>query len=185
MGSLKVLLPWVDGKTVLEQIVAALQGASIQEILVVTGHETERVTAEAHRLGARAVHNPTFDDGQMRTSLQTGLAALPNAASGALVVLGDQPQIEPAVVSRVVSAFHVTGAPIVAPSFNHRRGHPYVLRRDLWAELATLEPDASPRRLFERHAAHVHYVEVDSNSILRDIDSRADYEAELARASHR
>ncbi len=74
MGEFKILLPWRD-RTVVEQIVATLVDAGLPDILVVTGHRAEDVTAKLSATRARAVLNPRFEQGEMLSSIQAGLSA--------------------------------------------------------------------------------------------------------------
>jgi molybdenum cofactor cytidylyltransferase len=63
-------------------------------IIVVTGHQRERVEAALAGLPVDFVHNPKFADG-LGTSLKTGVAAVPAQADGVIVCLGDRAQAPP------------------------------------------------------------------------------------------
>jgi len=62
-------------------------------VIVVTGHERERVEAALKGLPVQFVHNPDFAVG-LGGSVRTGIAAVPAAADGAIVCLGDMPQVD-------------------------------------------------------------------------------------------
>lgn len=183
MGQPKVLLPWVGERTILDQILWALKEAGIQQVVVVTGNHAEQVTAIAHRWGARAAFNPRYETTDMAESLKTGLSALTSPAAAALIVLGDQPRLQPSVVRRVVDVYASTGKMLAAPSYHMRRGHPILVDRALWPELLALPEDAAPRDVINAHGAEIAYVAVETDSVLRDVDTPEDYAAER-RAAH-
>jgi molybdenum cofactor cytidylyltransferase len=180
MGRPKVLLPWEDG-TILAHILRQLFLGRVREVIVVTGHEAQAVAQEAARLDVPVAHNADYARGEMLSSLQTGLRALPDHVSAALIVLGDQPRLQPQVVSALLSAYAEGKGTIIAPSFMRRRGHPLLVDRRYWPELLGLI-DGAPRDVINRHADAIHYVEVSTDSVLRDVDTPDDYEEERRRA---
>ncbi len=178
MGQPKVLLPWSDNKTILGHILEQLMLARVQHIVVVTGHRADEVKAQADCLGVSTVFNPDFAAGEMLSSLKVGLQALPPQVSGALMVLGDQPHIQPRVVTEVMTAYAEGAGHIVAPSYQMRRGHPILIDRRYWNEILALPPDGAPRDVLNRHSDQIAYVTVDTDSVLRDIDTPEDYRQE-------
>jgi len=62
------------------------------------------------------------------------------------------------------------------PSFQMRRGHPWLVARPLWPEILALKPPESTRDFLAGHAHEIHYVNVDTPSILADLDTPEDYE---------
>jgi len=179
MGRVKQTLPWGD-TTIIAEVVRRLQASGLSEIVVVTGAARAEVEAALAATGARLVFNPDYETGEMARSLQWGLKALPENCLAALAVLGDQPQIEPEVVQAVVQRWRETQAPVVAPFYQGRRGHPLLFDRALWAELMALPPQANPRQLVQA-AAQIESVEIEADSILRDLDTPEDYERERKR----
>ncbi|MCC7354284.1 MAG: NTP transferase domain-containing protein [Anaerolineae bacterium] len=97
----------------------------------------------------------------------------------ALLVLGDQPQLQPAVVQalcretlKVSQTFRV-----YIPTYEGRRGHPICLPRPFWEEVLALPWTASLRDFLRQHHADVVEVPVETPSILQDMDTREDYES--------
>jgi molybdenum cofactor cytidylyltransferase len=98
--------------------------------------------------------------------------------------MGDQPALEGRVVARVLAAYAEQPGVIVAPQYEGQRGHPILLDRQFWPELLALESGA-PRDVLRRHPEQITLVEVDNDSILRDIDTPDQYRMELRRAGLR
>src|SRR5690606_26984308 len=78
MGQAKVLLPWLNDKPILEHIIDQLHTARVDHIVVVTGHYADDVRRIADRLGVETVHNADYAQGEMLSSLQAGLRAMPD-----------------------------------------------------------------------------------------------------------
>lgn len=188
MGQPKMLLPW-GGGSVLEHVISVFARAGIEDILVVTGAAREQIEEAImkyeQRYPVRSVHNENYAHGEMLSSLQCGLRVLahplPSTAerltAAALVGLGDQPQIQERSVKLVCEAFMKTKSPLVVPSFQMRRGHPWLVAYPLWAELLDMHPPQSPRDFLSAHSVEIHYVNTDTPSILADLDTPEDYQA--------
>jgi molybdenum cofactor cytidylyltransferase len=182
MGEAKLLLPWANGKNILEHILEQLIRARLDEMIVVTGHYADEVKAIAKAMGASPVHNKAYKTGEMLSSLKTGLRAMPEHISAAFIVLGDQPRIQPKLLYRLLNAYAEGKGEIIAPSYQMRRGHPILISRNYWQEFLDLRGNQSPRDVFNAHASEIHYVEAENDGILRDVDTPQDYEDERFRA---
>lgn len=175
----KPLLPW-GASTVIETVVNTLLAAGVADVIVVTGHQRAAIEAAlaGHGHAVRCVHNPAYAGGEMLSSIQAGLAAADPASAGALLALADQPQMQLAVVQQVLRAFDDSGGQaLVIPSHATRRGHPILLPRRLWDEVLALPAGATLRTAIQRHAAAIRYVEVDTPSVLADLDTPEQYAA--------
>jgi nicotine blue oxidoreductase len=74
-------------------------------------------------------------------SLRAGLAALPDDATHAVVILADGPTLDPRAIVRLIE--HRREAEVVAASYDGTRSHPVVLARSAWDSI----PDAGGRAL--------------------------------------
>ena len=109
------------------------------------------------------MHNPDFAEG-LSTSLKAGLAAVPDDADGAIVCLGDMPQVDAPLIDKLIAAFDPErGALVVVPTIDGKRGNPVVWARRFFPELMALDGDVGARHLIGRYrrsggrsAAHRH-----------------------------
>lgn len=171
----KPLLPW-GSQTILEHVVTTLLAAGLTDVAVVTGHRRESIEAVLAGCPVRCVANPAYADGEMLSSIQVGLRALPSGCTGALLALADQPQMQVAVVRQVLAAFRDGDEQVVVvPSYQMRRGHPVLLPRWLWPEVLGLPAGGTLRSVLARHAAAIHYIVVDTPTILADLDTPEQY----------
>lgn len=175
MGRPKMTLPWGDS-TIIAQVAGVLQQAGLERIVAVTGGAREAVEAALAGLPVQTVFNPHYEQDQMVYSLQVGLAALPLDTPAALVALGDQPHIQVEVARQVLRQYEATGSLLVIPSYQMRRGHPWLIDRRLWPDVLALRPPQTLREVIQAHVDDIAYLEVDTDSILRDLDTPADYQ---------
>jgi len=117
-------------------VLDALGRSSVDGVLVVSG---------AHPLDVESVPCPDWERGP-GASLRCGLAALPEAAEAALVVLADGPELDPRAVDRVAESWRSDGGDVVAASYGGVRLHPVLLARAAFG----LVPDEGARALEAR-----------------------------------
>jgi molybdenum cofactor cytidylyltransferase len=173
MGEPKMLMPW--GKsTVLQTVVSTFQSAGVDEVLVVTGAMREQVETLVGR-SVQTVFNAGYVEGQMLSSIQAGLTEKQREARAVLIGLGDQPQVQTRIVQRILQIYQRTGASIVVPSFEKHRGHPWLVGREHWDEILGMRAPETMRDFLNRHASQIKYLEVDTASILADMDTPDDY----------
>jgi molybdenum cofactor cytidylyltransferase len=150
--------------------------AGVDDILVVTGGAHIQVEKALESYSVRKIHNQDFAAGEMLSSLQLGLNQLPEKTQAALIVLGDQPQVQEGSVRFVCQAYRETRSLLIVPSFHRKRGHPWLVARPLWNELLMLRPLQTPRDFLNQHADEIHYVNLDTPTILADLDTPEEYQ---------
>ena len=170
MGANK-LLEVLHDKPLVRHVTDAALSSIAHPIVVVTGHERERVEAALASLDIGFVHNPNFADG-LSTSLKAGIAALPADVSAAIVLLGDMPLITVEAIISVIAAFEASPHSLaVVPVYQGEWGNPVLLARQLFNEVATLQGDAGARKLLVGRIADVLEVPVASDAVLIDLDT--------------
>ena len=172
MGAPKARLPWGE-TTVLGQVVLNLWAGGVEEVIVVTtGHD--RWTPN-QGIQARIVLAPGGPIGTMTQSIQAGIRSLEPACRALLVLLADQPMIEPDVIRSVVNAHVHDGYDLVAASHRGRRGHPVLFGRRYFGELLSLLPNEAPRAVIDRYREDLRLVEFESDAVLADLDTPEAY----------
>lgn len=168
MGQQKMMMPWGE-TTVLGQVIETLKRANVDDIIVVTN---STVAETISNLKSPITLN---NSGEMLSSIQTGLQAQKPSAEAALICLGDQPQVQERCVRSVCETFKSSGANLVVPSYQMRRGHPWLVARPLWDEILHMREPETMRDFLNAHHADIHYIEMDTPSILQDLDTPEDY----------
>jgi molybdenum cofactor cytidylyltransferase len=177
MGEPKLLLPF-GKKTIIETVIDSVIKSGVDEILVVLGSSAEKIEKKIKDFPLRKTVNPDYKQG-MLSSVQWGFKVLSDEIQGVLVCLGDQPSISAVVIDKIIDAYKQTGKGIVVPTYKRRRGHPVLIGIKYLEEIKNLSPDVGLRGVVYNHPEDTHEVEVDTVSILRDIDNPDDYNKEL------
>jgi molybdenum cofactor cytidylyltransferase len=179
-GTNKLLLPFADG-TVVRHVVNMVIAAQVDEIIVVTGHQRERVEAALANMPVTFVHNPRYAQGEMVSSTQAGLRHLESTrVQAAMIVLGDQPLMPASMLRRLMLAYRNGCGSILAPMFEGTRGHPVLLDRSWWPAALALPDGAPMRQLLRAHPGHVVHLLVNTDVVLKDVDTPELYAEALA-----
>ncbi len=185
MGAVNKLIAEIGGKPLVRIAAEQALASTAKPVIVVTGHQREKVEAALAGLPVRVVHNPDYAEG-LGGSLKTGIAALPDTADGAIVCLGDMPQIDAALINQLIAAFDPErGALVVVPSIDGRRGNPVVWSRRFFPALTGIQGDIGARHLIGSYAEAVVEVPVAGDAALTDVDtpeSLSAVKAEIERA---
>jgi molybdenum cofactor cytidylyltransferase len=171
MGGPNKLLADIGGRPLVRIAAEEALASRARPVIVVTGHQRDKVEAALEGLKVERVYNPHFADG-LSTSLKAGLAALPADVDGAIICLGDMPQVSASLIDRLATAFDPErGALIVVPTIQGKRGNPVVWSRRFFHELATLEGDVGARHLIGRYPEAVVEVPLTDRAALVDVDT--------------
>jgi len=181
MGAANKLLCPIDGQPMVARVVAAASASKAAPVVVVTGHERDRVAAALAGAAVELVHNPDYAEG-LGGSLKTGVAALDDDIDGVVVCLGDMPEVSAALIDRLIDAFDPdAGHAICVPTHAGRRGNPVLWGRRYFAEIGAISGDVGARHLIGEHADAVVMVACDDPGILLDIDTPEALAALVAR----
>jgi molybdenum cofactor cytidylyltransferase len=171
MGGTNKLVAEIGGKPLVRIAADQALASRAQPVIVVTGHQRERIEKALAGLPVRFVHNPDFADG-LGTSLKAGIAAVPAEADGVVVCLGDMPQVDAALIDRLIAAFNPEqGALAVMPTFNGRRGNPVLWSRRFFPELMAIEGDVGARHLITQYGEAVVEVPLTGTAAHVDVDT--------------
>jgi molybdenum cofactor cytidylyltransferase len=177
MGGPNKLLAEIGGRPLVRIVVEQALASRARPVVVVTGHQRERVEAALAGLPVKCVHNPHYADG-LGTSLKAAIAGLPAEVDGAIVCLGDMPQVDAALIDRLIGAIDPDkGALVAVPTIDGKRGNPVVWSRPFFPDLTAVEGDVGARHLIGRYAEAVVEVPVSGDAALTDIDTPEALEA--------
>jgi CTP:molybdopterin cytidylyltransferase MocA len=171
-GGAKLLAPY-RGRPLIENSLANLTDAPVDESVVVVGDDAQRLRAVCEPYGVRVVENPDWRQGQS-TSVRAGLLALGPEVRAAVVLLADQPLVGPGAVGRLVAAFE-EGAEVAVATYGGRRRNPVLFSRAVWPLLeAELSGDEGARAVLRRHPDLATEVPCDGVGDPADVDTEED-----------
>jgi molybdenum cofactor cytidylyltransferase len=171
MGGPNKLLAEVAGRPLVRIAAEEALASRASPVIVVTGYQRELIEQALQGLAVRLVHNPDFSQG-LGTSLSAGVAAVPPETDGAVVCLGDMPQVDAGLIDKLIAAFDPErGALVVVPTFEGKRGNPVLWSRRFFADLTAIEGDVGARHLIGRYGEAVVEVAAAGKAALVDVDT--------------
>jgi molybdenum cofactor cytidylyltransferase len=177
MGQNKLLLPY-DGLTLIEHAVNTLIASDIQEIVVVLGYQADQIRHLLWKKKVNLVENLDYRKG-LSSSIRIGMGAVSDGATAMMVHLADQPLLEPGEINLIIRAFSEAkqaGKNIVVPFFGTLRGNPVVLDASYRQMVLDLAGDEGCRRIIKKHPEQVFVVFMETDHVVRDIDTLEDLE---------
>ncbi|MEO1624071.1 MAG: nucleotidyltransferase family protein [Bacteroidota bacterium] len=171
----KLLLP-LDGKPILLHTLDRLQAAQPDEIVLVTGFESQKVEAITAERSVRIVHNPSYETG-MTSSIQVGLHALAPTVQAWMICLSDQPFLPSFVYSQLMDAFREKGTlrSIVAPLYNGKRGNPILFGSSYREAILKHDQPNGCKEIVKANSHQLIGLPFDSSVLSQDIDTPNDY----------
>lgn len=174
LGEPKQLLAY-RGSTLLDATLSAARACGFDQLLVTLGAASEQVRASVDLGTVEVIENPEYSTG-CSSSIAAALRSVDDRAEGLVLLLGDQPGINPADVARLTFE---GSSPMAVCRYDNGLGHPMWFRRDMFAELSQLHGDKAVWRLLHSGRYDVREVPVDG-VVPVDVDTWQDYEALLA-----
>ncbi len=180
MGTPKPLLQ-LNGKPLIAHVLDALvQSQALASIIVVTGHEREQVSAAVVGRDVVLAHNPAYAEGEMLSSIQTGLRALPpsGGVDAVMIALCDQPLVRSQTITQLVTGWSRARPRVLLPGYNGRHGHPIILSAAGIEEIQSLDGTrgATLKDYTSRYSNDRIDFDVDDPAILHDIDTPEDFQ---------
>ncbi len=171
MGRVNKLLADIEGRPMVARVAAAAEASQAGPVVVVTGHDREKVEAALAGRDLTLVHNPDHAAG-LSTSLHRGLAALPDEIDGVVVCLGDMPRVTPAVIDKLIAAFSpLEGRAICVPTWQGKRGNPVLLAKRFLPEVQAISGDIGAKALIGEYPEAVAEVPMADDAVLLDVDT--------------
>ena len=179
----KLLMPFC-GKTMVETTLDNILAAEIGEIVVVVGHEAEKVKAVLKNDPLSIIENLDYEKG-MTTSIQTGVRATHNSKlithnSAYMICLSDMVLIEPEEYQFLAEQFFEylkqDKQAIVQPIFKGKRGNPVIFSHFYEKDILETTDTEGCRAVIQKYKKHVRFVEMPTDHVLQDVDFREDYD---------
>lgn len=157
------------GVSVAERTIQSVVSAGYESLLVVTGHDADKLTDVLLGFDVQWTHNSRYKDG-MGTSIAKAFKDI-YSWDAALIVLGDMPFVSVATLKLLheVSIQHPNQ--IIVPSFNGRRGQPVIFPSRFFDHLKECTGDIGGKRILHSHPESVMLVEVGDEAIHWDVDT--------------
>ena len=160
------------------RVIEGVLDSGVAEVVVVLGHEADRVTELLSDYPIQLVYNAHHLEG-MGTSIRTGVGAASHKATGYMICLSDLPFIEKRTYRSLVDAFNEMyqedGQVITIPVCGGRRGHPVIFSSAYRPQMLACSGDEGARKIVRAHGNHVRLYKVHTRNILQDLDTLEAY----------
>jgi molybdenum cofactor cytidylyltransferase len=199
----KLLLPF-GGMTILEMTLSNILPSQLGETLVVVGHEAEDIAKalgvnfkfqisdsevkissftpsnfELQTSNFKLLMNEHYEKG-MTTSIQTGVEAANADSLGYMICLSDMPFITPSEYQFLAHSFFTIleqdKQAIIQPVFEGNRGNPTIFSIFYKKDILDLTYTEGCKPIVQQHKEHLYLVEMSSDSVVKDIDFREEYD---------
>jgi molybdenum cofactor cytidylyltransferase len=173
LGQPKQLLPF-RGTTLLDTVLNAARTCDFDQLVVTLGGAAPEVRDTVDLHGADVVENVNFTEG-CSSSIVAALDAMHPDTDGFVLLLGDQPGIDPSVVRGLVGiASHPAAPPMGACRYQNGRGHPFWFHRVVFGDLRSLHGDKGVWKMLDAQTNRVVEYSVNGDVPL-DVDTWDDY----------
>lgn len=173
-GAQKLLAP-VAGRAVVRWTVEHALASRVGAVHVVLGRDGDAVRAALAGLPVRFVESARWREG-LSASLHAGVRGVAADADGAVILLGDQPTVDHAVIDALLDAFAAGARGVVAATYRGERGNPVLFGAPLFPELLATTGDRGAREVIARDPSRVTLVEM-GRAMPRDVDTVDDLAA--------
>ena len=174
----KLLLP-VCGEALLVKLVKSVCDSDVDQVLVVIGHEAEKIRLEINNLPLSFVYNPNFREG-MTTSIKSGLKEVSPDCDGFLICLADMPFINTTEINKLVHAYIHNRIKekrlIVVPVFQGHRGNPVLFSSEFRNDILEHKKESGCKGVIMNNYEYVKEIEMDDDNMLFDVDTMEDYQ---------
>ena len=170
----KMLLQ-LEGESLVRRAARRALAAGLAPVVVVIGHESERIRAELKDLPVTFAVNPDYT-GPTSGSLHRGLEALGEGVGAAVVMLGDMVRVTQETLTMLVAAAQGTDAPLVVSRYGDVTAPPLLFRRALFPELLAWTGEGCGKTVVKAHSHEAMYVDRPV-ALLADVDTPEDFAA--------
>ncbi len=174
----KLLLP-IGGEALLVKLVTSVCASDVGQVIVVIGHEAEKIRRELNELPLNFVYNPNFSEG-MTTSIKYGVKEVSNECDGLMICLGDMPFINTSVINKLIHAYvknRIKGKDlIVVPVFKRRRGNPVLFSIEFRNDILEHKKQSGCKEVIMKNSDSVMEIEMADKNMLLDVDTMEDYQ---------
>ena len=175
----KLLLP-IGGEALLVKLVTSVCASDVGQVLVVIGHEAEKIRRELNELPLNFVYNPNFSEG-MTTSIKYGVKVASHECDGLLICLGDMPFINTSEINKLIHAYvknRIKGEGlIVVPVFKRQRGNPVLFSIEFRNDILEHKKESGCKEVIMKNSDSVMEIEMDDEKMLLDVDTMEDYQS--------
>jgi molybdenum cofactor cytidylyltransferase len=172
----KLLLPYRNSIVIVATIENILT-AGIEEVVVVTGFESEKIKASIQHLPIKIADNKDPATG-MTSSIQCGVS---NASgNGFMICLADMVLITPAEYALLKNSFeehHQKNSKCICiPRYNNKKGNPVIFSSYYRQAILQHQDPEGCKEVVQSNKENIYWIDMTEDHVLQDMDHPEDYE---------
>jgi len=170
----KLLLPYRN-HTVIQEVVTQVSASTVDDILIVTGYERERidkVLAGYQSSRISTIYNDDFAKGRAE-SIKRAIGHIAGTSDAALFMVADKPTVDRRLIDRAIERFRRDRPALLYVTTPTGRGHPIIFSKKLFPELLALEGDRVGDDVVAKYANDA--IKLTDEMPQIDIDTEDDY----------
>mgnify|MGYP001257439740 CR=1 FL=1 len=179
MGKKNKLLLRIGKEALLVKLVKAVCASDVGQVLVVIGHEAEKIRLELNDFPLSFVNNYNFSEG-MTSSIKEGIKEVSQNSDGLLICLADMPYINTSEINKLIHAFVQNRIKekklIVVPVFQGQRGNPVLFSIEFRNDILDHKKESGCKGVIKNHSESVMEIPMDNDNILIDVDNLEDFQ---------
>ena len=174
----KLLLP-VAGEALLIKLIKSVCDSDVGQVIVVIGHEAEKIRRKLNNFPLSFVYNPKFSEGKT-TSIKSGLKEVSPDCDGYMICLADMPFINTSEINKLIHAYAQNRIKekrlIVIPVYQGHRGNPVLFSTEFREDILEHKIEYGCKGVIMNNFESVKEIEMDDDSMLLDVDTLEDYQ---------
>ena len=165
----------ISGTTLIQKEIDTLRQAGVTSIVVITGHEGERLERHLAHRGVICLRNDAYENAEMLDSVKQGIAYLEKKCSEILFLPADAPLFSRNTVEAVLAG----SGQAVVPVCRGQNGHPVLIRKKLFRQILEYTGDSGLRGALKEAGAAVEQVTVEDVGVLMEVGNPEEYREAL------
>ena len=174
----KLLLP-VAGEALLVKLIKSVCDSDVGQVIVVIGHEAEKIRRKLNNFPLSFVYNPNFSEG-MTTSIKSGVKEVSPDCDGYMICLADMPFINTSEINKLIHAYAQNRIKekrlIVIPVYQGHRGNPVLFSTEFREDILEHKMEYGCKGVIMKNFESVKEIEMDDDNMLLDVDTLEDYQ---------
>ena len=170
----KALLNW-NGLPLLEQQILLLSDSGIQYIVVVLGHEIEKLQFIFNKYpNLNIVTNKEYIIGRS-SSIKIGLSAIANYVDNVLILGVDQPR--PLYTIELLLNDHLNSNSLITyPTYNNKGGHPIIFNKETFVDIKSISEESNGLRfVINKYNKILNKIEINDPRVILDLNTKSNY----------
>ena len=161
----------VGAITVIQRMIATLQQAEVEPIIVVTGAKADILEHHIKRQGVICIRNENFADSEMLDSARLGFAYIQNCCDQILFSPADIPLFTVSTVRKLIDS----GLKLAVPMCEGKSGHPVLIHHQYLPDLLNYHGTGGLRQALGCLGEPVGEVQVEDKGALYETDMQEGY----------